>query len=164
MDSYKPTSRAPLKNSDYYLSEESTTYGSHSPYPPSVTSSDSETDSNITHTLSEVHHLHASIATISERRLREIMVRLVNRNPGFKHAVAKELSPYTPSASPIRRKPRKSGRPGSSDTMIPERKCAKCGKYVRYAKGRTYLPHEKCAFHPGKTIWLALGADPQVNP
>lgn len=138
MGSHEHTSSALLKSFDYYLSEESTGYGS----------SNSETDSNIAHSLSDNHHLHASIASIPEDRLREIMVKMVNKSPGFKHAFAKELlSPYIPSASP-RRKPRKSKRPGSSDTITPERKCGKCGKYIKHGNGHT-LPHGKCAFHPG---------------
>jgi len=156
--------RASPKGPDYYLSEDSTSYGSHSPYPPSVSSSDSETDSKLNPSFSTSHHLHASIASAPDYRLREIMAKLVDRSPGFQHAVAKELlSPDPPSASPLRRKPRRSLRPGSSDTIIPERKCTRCGKYVKYGKDHSYFRPERCAFHPGKNAWLALGGLPEAN-
>ncbi|RDB26007.1 hypothetical protein Hypma_006397 [Hypsizygus marmoreus] len=54
---------------------------------------DDDTDSTFTPTFSftTTRRLRASIATIPPHRLRELLVRLVDRDPGFQHAVAKEL-------------------------------------------------------------------------
>lgn len=140
--------RMPEKSHDYYLSEDSTSY---EPYTTSAPSSESETDSHSTILFSKSRHLRASIATVPECRLREIMVKLVDRCPEFHHAVAKELLSYhTPSSSsPLRQKPRRPGRPGSSDTIVLNRRCNKCGNYVKHGKGHGYSRHEKCTFHPG---------------
>ena len=156
MASHERTSRVALKSPDYHLSEESTRYTSPSPYPPSLSSSDSETDSNVTHSLSENHRLRTSIATIPEQRLREIMVKLVNRSAGFKHAVTRELLLHTTSIS-LRRKPRKFGHPGG---LIPENKCVRCGACVKYGdvKGQAYLPEDRCTFHPGEIVSFYFGS------
>jgi hypothetical protein len=154
--------RMPEKSHDYYLSEDSTSY---EPYTTSAPSSESETDSHSTILFSKSRHLRASIATVPECRLREIMVKLVDRCPEFHHAVAKELLSYhTPSSSPLRQKLRRPGRPGSSDTIVLNRRCNKCGNYVKHGKGHGYLRHEKCTFHPGTSIWLAPRAVPSNDP
>lgn len=144
----------PLKGSDCYPSEDSTTHESRSPYPPSTSPSDSESASDGPYSFPKNYRLHTSISTVPAMRLREIVIKLVDLSPGFQHAVAKELLSAPNSSQPgspmRRRRSRKTKRPDSSDTIVPDGKRNKCGKHVRCKT------HQSCgetrAFHPGKAI------------
>ncbi|KAG5644657.1 hypothetical protein DXG03_008039 [Asterophora parasitica] len=113
-------------------------------------SDDSDDAPTLTPSYTTTVRLRATIAAVPETRLREIMVRLVDRSPGFQHAVAKELLAVgtafdSASASP-RRKRRRSGR-RSLDTPILERPCVNCGKHVKVDGAGE---KEICVHHPGR--------------
>ncbi|KAF5379783.1 hypothetical protein D9615_005702 [Tricholomella constricta] len=109
--------------------------------------SDSDSDSPHTPSYTTTVRLRATIATVPETRLREIMVRLVDRSPGFQHAVAKELLvPDTAPPSP-RRKHRRTGR--RSLDMPAERPCANCGKQIRVEEVEGQ-DDAVCVHHPGR--------------
>jgi hypothetical protein len=150
-------------------------YEPHLPFPPNPPSYDSDSDTNHTHSFATTLRLRASIATTSECRLREIMIKLVDRNPGFQHAVAKELlSPPTSTPPSPRRRRRRSRR--SSDTAVPQRKCANCGQRIKDDKGHVPMRHGECNYHPGNshpqdvchntlihTIWQAMCRTKSTN-
>ena len=143
-----PPGRTTRSGPDYYSSEDSANHEPHSPCPPSTSSSDAESDPRVTCSLPRNYGLHTSITTIPENRLREIVIKLVDQNPGFQHAVAKEIR--SPSACPgslRRRRLRTSKRPRISDTVIPEKKCANCAKPPKCSKTLTLLRPESGAFH-----------------
>lgn len=143
-----------LKGTQDCIFDDSTPrYEPHLPFPPNPPSYDSDSDANHTHSFATTLRLRASIATTSEDRLREIMVKLVERNPGFQHAVAKELLPSATSNPPSpRRKRRRSRR--SSDTAVPSHKCTNCGQRVKDDKSHVPTRHggldSECTYHPGK--------------
>ncbi|KAG6864767.1 hypothetical protein C0991_007261 [Blastosporella zonata] len=112
-------------------------------------SSDDDSDDAPTPSYPTVCRLRASIASASETRLREIMVRLVDRSPGFQYAVAKELLASNQSAteysvlSPRRKRRRSAGRRGF-DAQSSDRPCPKCGQHFN---DDAISP---CQYHPGK--------------
>lgn len=143
-----------LKGTQDCIFDDSTPrYEPHLPFPPNPPSYDSDSDANHTHSFATTLRLRASIATTSEDRLREIMVKLVERNPGFQNAVAKELLSSTTSNRPSPpRKRRRSRR--SSDTPVPSHKCTNCGQRVKDDKTHVPTRHggldSQCTYHPGK--------------
>ncbi|GLB44897.1 hypothetical protein LshimejAT787_1802340 [Lyophyllum shimeji] len=129
----------------------------HDAYSPSsLPSQYSDSDSDNTNTpipsYTTTLRLRASIATVPETRLREIMVRLVDRSPGFQHAVAKELlavsntltpdnAPPLPLPSPRRKRRRSSRR---SLEAPSHRRCVNCGQ--QFSLDRDAV----CVYHPGR--------------
>ena len=90
-------------------------YNSTSPYPPSSpSSSDFEYDRESSYTTSS---LRSSIAILPEATLRNLMLKLANRDTRFQRAITKELSridpspttPTTPTATKQRKWHRKTG-------------------------------------------------------
>lgn len=115
-------------------------YYRHAPSPPHQ-----NIDDDITTPLYSIH-LRASIASTPQAKLREVLIRLVDHNPDFRLAVARELlasAPERPSTSP-RRKRRRSGK-RSLDVRPMEHPCAQCGKAISDDAGA-----ETCHYHPGK--------------
>ncbi|KAG5653644.1 hypothetical protein H0H81_011746 [Sphagnurus paluster] len=112
--------------------------------------SDSDSEDTPTPSYTTTLRLRATIATVPDEQLREIMVRLLDRNPGFQHAVAKELlagaNPLnmTPPPSP-RRKRRRSGRRSLDVPSASERPCLNCGTH-RLGK----MGEGTCVYHPGR--------------
>ncbi|KAG6817277.1 hypothetical protein H0H87_010939 [Tephrocybe sp. NHM501043] len=105
-----------------------------------------EGDDSITPSYSNTLRLRASIASVPETKLREIMVRLVDRSPGFQYAVAKELLAASSSSevdsSSLRRKRPRSGR-RSLDAQLSERPCANCGQHYH-----DDAISNSCHYHP----------------
>lgn len=163
--SEKRTSAVTFLKSHLSLFDDSQATPRYEPFPPYVQppsySYDSDDDSDATHahtpSFATTLRLRASIATTPEDRLREIMLRLVERNPGFQHAVSKALATSnlpSPNSSP-RRKRRRSRR--SSDTTTstaaatPTPKCINCGNGQRPRTRHSHsLSESECTYHPGK--------------
>ncbi|KAG6895969.1 hypothetical protein C0992_011223, partial [Termitomyces sp. T32_za158] len=89
-------------------------------------------------------HVRASIASTPQAKLREVLLRLVDRNPEFQLAVARELLASAPERFPTspRRKRRRSGR-RSLHVRTTEHPCVKCGKPIS-----DDAVAEACHYHP----------------
>ncbi|KAG6860745.1 hypothetical protein C0995_008010 [Termitomyces sp. Mi166 len=136
------------------ISNKSSTMLHHSHIPnqngiPYESSSDDDMDDVLTPSYSTLLRLRASIASTPEAKLREVLIRLVDRNPGFQLAIAQEL--FTSASLALKRtsalpcrKRRRSGR-RSLDVRPIERACEKCGKHIS-----DDAIAELCRYHPGK--------------
>jgi len=127
---------------------------SSSPYPPSSPSiADSDDDASTTSTAG----LRTSIATLSEAKLRAILIKLADSNPRFQRAIAKEVayaqtfdesSPTTPTNHKMRKSHRPRPRPSRKDTSA-----APCSR-----KRKVIPTHVACeaeyVYHPG--MWINL--------
>jgi len=135
----------------------------HVSRPPRPSTPDSDTETAPSPSFTSNVHLRASIATVSEERLREIMVKLTECSSSFRHAVAKELlssdapaSASTASApmSPPRRKHRPSRRVSeAATTSSPFQKCANCGERFKHRErdGTSIRDRDpECTFHSGR--------------
>ncbi|KAG6829993.1 hypothetical protein H0H92_002683 [Tricholoma furcatifolium] len=142
---------SPLKTYTTGVPLKSTPKTRHTPakhYSSYLNSSDEGSDDESSHSsLFTPLSLRASIASVSATKLREILVRLVDRSPGLQYAVAKELaSPTTESSSSSRSPRRKRRRPGrrSLDVQAAKCSCENCGRYVNDGD-----ISETCCYHPG---------------
>ncbi|KAF8071643.1 hypothetical protein FPV67DRAFT_1778836 [Lyophyllum atratum] len=125
-----------------------------SPYPDSDSENTIDNRNTLPPSYTTTIRLRASIATVPESRLREIMVRLVDRSLGFQHAVAKELlasgSPTDHAPPSPRRKRRKSSRRSHDERERSRHRpcvCVNCGKQIRTDGGDQ---DAVCVYHPGR--------------